>query len=210
MGKGRDRGPRRRDFDDGEYTPPPSYQLRSPQPTSRDAAGPAIDVTVKWFNPEKGFGFVELADGTGDAFLHINALLAAGHDAIAPGALLRVQVGQGAKGRQVTAVLEVKEGAAPPSNQRTAQSSAVRPALSAARQRVDTSAAITVSGIVKWFNPEKAFGFIVADDGLKDVFVHSSVVAQAGMPSLVEGQRVTMQVIATSKGREAVSIASAG
>ena len=207
MGKGRDRGPRRRDFDDDDYTPQPSYQFRSPQPMSRDTAGPATDAIVKWFNPEKGFGFAELADGSGDVFLHISALQSAGHDTVAPGALLRVQVGQGAKGRQVSAVLEVSEGAAPQSNQRVTRSSAGRPARSAPHQHVDASTAITVSGMVKWFNPEKAFGFVVADDGLKDVFVHNSVVAQAGMPPLIEGQRVTMQVIATPKGREAISIA---
>ncbi len=209
MSKGRDRGPRRRDFDDDEYTPQPSYQLRSPQPMIRDAAGPAIDAIVKWFNPEKGFGFVELADGSGDVFLHISALQAAGHDTVAPGALLRAQVGQGAKGRQVAAVLEVSEGAAPHSNQRVPRSSAGRPARSAPRQGADPSTAVTVSGTVKWFNHEKAFGFVGADDGLKDVFVHNSAVAQAGMQPLVEGQRVTMKVIATPKGREAISIASA-
>jgi cold shock CspA family protein len=40
---------------------------------------------VKWFKDEKGFGFVELANGQGDAFLHATALHAAGHDSVAPG-----------------------------------------------------------------------------------------------------------------------------
>jgi len=63
--------------------------------------------SVKWFKADKGYGFVELAGGAGDAFLHANALHAAGHDAVPAGAKLRVQVGAGAKGAQVTRVLEV-------------------------------------------------------------------------------------------------------
>jgi CspA family cold shock protein len=200
MGKGRDRSSRRRDFDNEEYTPSPALQHRPSQSMSHDAAAPAIGATVKWFNPEKGFGFVELADRSGDVFLHINALETAGHKTVAPGALLSVQVGQGAKGRQVSAVLEVGEGPLPPKHASRSERAPSRPRV------VDTSAAITVSGTVKWFNTEKGFGFTVADDGLKDVFIHNSVVAKAGMPPLLEGQRVTMQVITSPKGREAVVI----
>src|SRR5262245_28159774 len=110
MGKGRDRGPRRRGFDDDFYAPSPSREerpQRSLQLAPRENAapsGPAIDAVVKWFAPDKGFGFVELADGSGDAFLHVAVLQAAGHDAVEPETKLSVQVGQGQKGRQVTAV----------------------------------------------------------------------------------------------------------
>ncbi len=68
------------------------------------ATGPAVDAVVKWFKADKGYGFVELANGQGDAFLHANALHASGHDSVPPGAKLRVQVGAGAKGAQVTRV----------------------------------------------------------------------------------------------------------
>ena len=40
----------------------------------------SIDAVVKWFKADKGYGFVELANGQGDAFLHANALHASGHD----------------------------------------------------------------------------------------------------------------------------------
>lgn len=208
MGKGRDRFPRRRDYDDDAYSPPPSQQYRSPQAASREAVGPPIDAIVKWFNPEKGFGFVELTDGSGDVFLHVNALQVAGHDSVEPGAQLRVQVGQGAKGRQVTAVLEVGEGAPQPSG-RAPRSPPGRQARPGARDRGDSAPAIAVSGTVKWFNAVKGFGFVVADDGLKDVFVHNSVVTAAGLPPLIEGQRLAMQVLTTPKGREAASIEAA-
>ncbi|WP_018238354.1 cold-shock protein [Ensifer sp. BR816] len=51
------------------------------------------------------------------------------------------------------------------------------------------------SGTVKWFNSTKGFGFIQPDDGTTDVFVHISAVERAGMRSLVEGQKVTYDVV---------------
>lgn len=57
-------------------------------------------------------------------------------------------------------------------------------------------------GIVKWFNPTKGFGFIVPNDGSKDVFVHITAVERAGLNSLQEGQNVSFE-IATEKGRTA-------
>jgi CspA family cold shock protein len=53
---------------------------------------------VKWFNSEKGFGFVEFTDGSAEAFLHISAVERAGHSALEPGTTLIVRTGQGQKG----------------------------------------------------------------------------------------------------------------
>ncbi|MDK1493075.1 cold-shock protein [Sinorhizobium sp. 7-81] len=55
------------------------------------------------------------------------------------------------------------------------------------------------SGTVKWFNSTKGFGFIQPDDGQTDVFVHASAVERAGMRSLVEGQKVTYDIVRDSK-----------
>ncbi|MFP4517892.1 MAG: cold-shock protein [Oceanicaulis sp.] len=46
------------------------------------------------------------------------------------------------------------------------------------------------TGIVKWFNSTKGYGFIQPDDGGKDVFVHATAVERAGLPPLNEGQRI--------------------
>ncbi len=50
------------------------------------------------------------------------------------------------------------------------------------------------TGTVKWFNPTKGFGFIVPDDGGKDVFVHISAVEKAGLKTLNEGQKVEFEL----------------
>ena len=68
---------------------------------------------VKWFKNDKGFGFVELGNGTGDAFLHIGAVQAAGYETLPPGAKLKVQVTNSVKGQQVARVLEVDLAGAP-------------------------------------------------------------------------------------------------
>ncbi len=51
------------------------------------------------------------------------------------------------------------------------------------------------TGTVKWFNPEKGYGFIQPDGGGKDAFVHISAVERAGMRSLNEGQKVNYELV---------------
>lgn len=213
MSKGRDfRGPKKRGFDDdgpSPYdSPRPSRPPRSsfgggPGPELNfPASTPTIDAVVKWFKSDKGFGFVELANGTGDAFLHIGALQAAGYETVPPGAKLKVTVANGLKGAQVTRVLEVDtSGAAERAPPRSFGDSG-RPQ----RRMPDLSAAVSVTGTVKWFDDNKGFGFVQSNDGGKDVFVHISILGPSGVQHLAEGQPVTMRVVDTPKGREAVSI----
>jgi len=66
---------------------PPGDDVDGSELTAAPEGSP-IDATVKWFNPEKGFGFAELSDGSGDAFLHIGVVQAAGKETVPPGAKL--------------------------------------------------------------------------------------------------------------------------
>ncbi|WP_158815121.1 cold-shock protein [Methylocapsa sp. S129] len=223
MSKGKDfRAPRKRGFDDDgpmpyESRPRTSRSFDSgaggfassapggaaPGAPSSPATGPTVDAVVKWFKADKGYGFVELANGQGDAFLHVNALHASGHDSVPPGAKLRVQVGAGAKGAQVTRVLEVDTAGAVERAPQRSFGDAPRPPRRAAP---DPSTAVSVAGKVKWFDDAKGFGFVASDDGGKDVFVHISILGPAGVTHLAEGQSVNMRVVDTPKGREAVSL----
>jgi CspA family cold shock protein len=172
---------------------------------------------VKWFKGDKGFGFVELSNGTGDAFLHIGALQSAGYETVPPGAKMKVLVTQGMKGAQVSRVLEVDTSTAVEPRPRFEGGGGFgggggggfggggsRPP----RRAPDPSTAVEVNGKVKWFDETKGFGFVASDDGGKDVFIHISVLRPAGIASLVEGQAVQMRVVDTPKGREAVSISA--
>ena len=220
MSKGRDfRGPKKRGFDDDAPSPYDAPRLnRTPRPAfgggfggspagAPDMGGGAasaatVDAVVKWFKGDKGFGFVELANGAGDAFLHIGALQSAGYETVPPGAKLKVSVGNGMKGAQVTRVFEVDtSGAVERAPQRS-----FGDAPRAPRRAPDPASAIPVTGSVKWFDDNKGFGFVQANDGGKDVFVHISILGPAGIQHLAEGQAVNMRVVDTPKGREALSI----
>jgi CspA family cold shock protein len=66
------------------------------------------------------------------------------------------------------------------------------------------------TGVVKWFNPTKGYGFIAPETGGKDIFVHISAVQRAGLRSLNEGQKVSFEIEQQQNGRAAaVSLAAA-
>ncbi len=58
------------------------------------------------------------------------------------------------------------------------------------------------TGTVKFFNTQKGYGFIQPDDSSKDVFVHITAVERAGMRSLMEGQKVSYEIV-TERGKQA-------
>jgi CspA family cold shock protein len=154
---------------------------------------------VKWYNPDKGFGFVTLDDGSGDAFLHASVVERGGHGSVSPGVTLEVRVGPGPKGPQVSEILTVDTSTAsqePPRRPRPE-----RPAFPPA----DRPTAEEL-GTVKWYNANKGFGFIGPDHGGKDIFVHASALDRSGIMSLAEGQRVAVDVADGQKGPEAVGL----
>ncbi len=82
-----------------------------------DSAGGAaseLHGTIKWFNPEKGYGFVSPADGSQDVFLHISALKQAGLQDAPEGSTIHCEVGQGRKGVQVLRVINLDPSTATP------------------------------------------------------------------------------------------------
>ena len=93
---------RRRDFADDDYQPPSrGFGYAPPRGPQFDSpSGPPVRATVKWYNPDKGFGFVELGDGTGDAFLHVSVVERAGHSSVPSGATLEVRAGQARRVRR--------------------------------------------------------------------------------------------------------------
>ena len=154
---------------------------------------------MKWYNPDKRYGFVTLSDGSGDAFLHATALAGMGIRTLQPGETLALRVAPTERGLLVTEVITVDSStAAPPRVSRT------RGRPSSDRQSLDAS--VQEMGTVKWYNAAKGFGFIVRDGGGKDVFLHASVLEGAGITHLHEGQRVFVDVAEGRRGPEAASI----
>ena len=198
----RDSRPRRRDFADDDYQPPSrNFGYASPRGSQFDSpSGPPVQATVKWYNPDKGFGFVELADGSGDAFLHVRVVERSGQVSVPPGETLEVRAAPGPKGSQVTEILSVDTSTAGQEQPRRPRPE--RPAYQPSADRPT----IEETGTVKWYNASKGFGFIVRDDGGKDIFVHASALERSGIMGLAEDQRVAVNMAEGQKGPEAVSL----
>jgi cold shock protein len=156
------------------------------------ADGITVEAAVKWFNATKGYGFVELSDGRGDAFLHLKTLRETGRQTLPSGAKIRVVARAGSRGAEVVRVVEVDTRSAIERSSR--------------RSTVDPSTAFDLTGKVKWFDEARGFGFIASDDFGRDVFIHSTTLGAAGVRGLFEGQAVSMRVVETPKGREAIEI----
>jgi len=194
------RNSRRRDFDaDTYYQHPHAVSTRPPfgQPRFEAPSGPPVSGVVKWFSPEKGFGFVALSDGSGDAFLHGSVLAQQGIGAVQPGDTLEVRVGPGHQGPHVAEVLSLDSSTAVPSASR--QRSSPQAATS-------NGSSVEMTGTVKWFNADRGYGFITPNGGGEDVFVHVSVLERSGIEGLSEGQTVGLDVVEGRKGVEAARV----
>jgi cold shock protein len=194
---------RRRDFDADTYHPQPrafGTRPRFSQPRFEAPSGPPVQGVVKWFNPDKGFGFVELSDGSGDAFVHGSVLAQSGINALQPGETLEMRVGPGHKGPHVTEIISVDSSTAKPTTPRRSNFGATTSNGSASGVTVEET------GTVKWFSIERGFGFIALNDGGKDVFVHISALERSGIEGLSDGQTVVVDVVEGRKGPEAAKV----
>ena len=172
---------------------------------------------------------MELGNGSGDAFLHVSVLQRSGSEAVNPGAGLRVRVGPGQKGQQVTEVVEITSpgepgGATGPGGDRPPRPGGFgdrpprapggfgdRPPRSGPPGGgfAPSGPAEEMRGTVKWYSAEKGFGFVSPEGGGRDVFVHATALERSGISPLTEGQAVVMQVVQGKKGPEASTLTRA-
>lgn len=154
-----------------------------------------IESKVKWYNPEKGYGFLETDSEDEDIFMHFSVLDAAGCRRVEEGDTIVCDISPGRRGRQVLRVLEVKFAPREPR---------VSPAfLNSRSPAFDPESLEEVEGEIKWFNPLKGYGFVYPNDGGRDIFLHASVLRAAGYESLEPGVRVIVKVTSSERGREA-------
>jgi len=143
---------------------------------------------VKFFNPQKGFGFIVRDDGGEDVFVHISAVEQAGLTDLADGQPLEFTLVD--RGGRISATNLRIEG----------EPMAVERAERGPQRQLTGEKA---SGTVKFFNAMKGFGFIQRDDGQPDAFVHISAVERAGMPTLNEGDRLEFELEVDRRGKYA-------
>ncbi len=176
---------------------------------------------VKFFNAQKGFGFVVRDDGGEDVFVHISAVEQAGLVGLAEGQPMGFTLVD--RGGRISATELKIDGEPMPVTDRGPprdRDAAPRggPAGGGyggggggdggAPQRTLTGE--KASGTVKFFNAMKGFGFIQRDDGQPDAFVHISAVERAGMSSLNEGERLSFEIEVDRRGKHAAVNLSAG
>jgi len=141
---------------------------------------------VKFFNGQKGFGFIQREDGGEDVFVHISAVERAGLEGLAEGQQLEFNLVD--RGGKISAAdLQVVGDVIPV---------AAKPA---SPQRELTGEKAT--GTVKFFNAMKGFGFITRDDGQPDAFVHISAVERSGLNGLNEGDQLEFDLEVDRRGK---------
>ena len=145
---------------------------------------------VKFFNPQKGFGFIVRDDGGEDVFVHISAVEQAGLTDLADGQPVEFTLVD--RGGRVSATNLRIEGEPMPVE---------RGGGGGGPQRQLTGE--KAEGTVKFFNAMKGFGFIQRDDGQPDAFVHISAVERAGLPTLNEGDRLAFELEVDRRGKHA-------
>jgi CspA family cold shock protein len=148
---------------------------------------------VKWYNRTKGFGFVKPNDGAPDAFLHASLVAQAGHEDLLDGTNLICDIADGPRGPQVAAIHSIEPPTEPVPRSRPPRFAG----------GVDGE---VVEGRVKFYNAEKGFGFIVPDDGSKDVFVSARTLTRAGIAALEAEQRVRVATRMGQKGPMAARV----
>lgn len=140
---------------------------------------------VKFFNAQKGFGFIQRDEGGDDVFVHISQVERAGLEGLAEGQELAFNLVD--RGGKVSAAdLQVQGDVVP-----------VAKAAAPSRELTGEKAV----GTVKFFNAMKGFGFITRDDGKEDAFVHISAVERSGLPGINEGDRFEFDLEVDRRGK---------
>ena len=141
---------------------------------------------VKFFNTQKGFGFIQRDEGGEDVFVHISQVERAGLEGLAEGQELAFNLVD--RGGKVSAadlqvvgdVIPVQQKAAGPQRELTGEKA---------------------TGTVKFFNAMKGFGFITRDDGKEDAFVHISAVERSGLRGINEGDLFEFDLEVDRRGK---------
>lgn len=158
--------------------------------------------TLKWFNESKGFGFLvpkghpDPNFNEQDAFVHVSAFQDKGIKSLGDSARVSCLVSRSDKGLFVDEVLELLD-------EGDYETQRIKiPLPPEAGQTYD------LDGTIKWYRPEKGYGFVAGNDHKKDVFIHQTVLKRNGIDdhNLEKGMHVVMKVRDVDQGREAVEI----
>jgi CspA family cold shock protein len=139
--------------------------------------------TVRWFDADRGFGFIDLGNEAEDLFVHASEIVGDdGPKQLREGQTVEFEMGEGDRGPQARRVRITGD--------------------------LPADAPVGVLGTVAWYEPAKGYGFATPDDGRGQIFVHSSAIVTGGV--IVEGQRVAFLVVDGEKGPQAENLLPLG
>lgn len=154
--------------------------------------------TIKWFDPQKGFGFILSEAGGPDILLHINVLRNFGQNSISDGTAIEVLVQQTRRGLQAVEVVAVHLPASPGETRME----------ELADISSDEIAALPLQPArVKWFDKVRGFGFANIFGAEPDVFVHVDVLRRSGFAEVAPGEAIALRAIEGGRGQMAVQVA---
>jgi len=153
---------------------------------------------VKWFNSQKGFGFITPLSGGDDLFVHQSSINAVGFRTLGENEEVSYDLTEdNGKEKAVNVTGSGLGDGGGKGGGRDGGAGRGRNSRSAPRkwpEGVDPSDGKQI-GAVKWFNSEKGFGFIAPASGGEDLFVHQSAISAPGFRSLMEGEEVEFKVV---------------
>lgn len=155
----------------------------------------AIAGHVKWFDANKGFGFVLADDGGPDILLHANVLRNFGRGSVAEGARVMLRTQETGRGLQATEVISIE-----------ALPDAEPDEDAYGLDLPDVTDVPLVPARVKWFDKGKGFGFANAFGNSDDIFVHVEVLRRFGFSELQPGEAVAVKIVDGPRGKLAAEI----
>uniref|UniRef100_A0A7S4B2V2 CSD domain-containing protein n=1 Tax=Chrysotila carterae TaxID=13221 RepID=A0A7S4B2V2_CHRCT len=168
--------------------------------------------TVKWFNSQKGFGFITPDAGGEDLFVHQSAIQSEGFRTLNENDQVEYQVQQDDGTGKLKAINVTAPGGGMLKD-RVSSAGGRRGGAPVQPRKwpegTEPSEGKQI-GTVKWFNSEKGFGFVAPKAGGEDLFVHQSAINAPGFRSLMEGEEVEFKVVEERGKQKAIEVTGPG
>ena len=162
-----------------------------------DAEVMRLEGRVKWYDPARGYGFIDAEDGQGDILLHASCLRRFGRAPALPNAKIVCKAVKGEKGRQALEIIEMSGG------------DAEAPARPRRFHPNQAASAPFTEAVVKWFDALRGYGFVTCETVEGDVFLHAATLRRAGLNDVQAGDTLQVRCVEGPKGALAAEIRSA-